>query len=197
MHLYGPIHLYGKNVKNFKRLLLWSLWANAAQISSGAFLGLGNKRLLKYLRSIHQYGHHAHIWWKSLKSSPELNKLWSLIFAQIIGDRRSNKIAKMMILCWRLTFLQQGQICFPMHWYWPYKCMGKQHYGKNVENSYFGHLLYRLWSSWVETWWGALGRLVDTKQLKLIGRSKIHDLENHFRHLFPNLWSIWAETCSG
>ena len=35
----GTIHLYGKNVENFKRLLLWSLWANVAQISCGASLG--------------------------------------------------------------------------------------------------------------------------------------------------------------
>ena len=25
-----------------------------------------------------------------------------------------------MVLCWRLTFLRQGQICFPMHLYGPY-----------------------------------------------------------------------------
>ena len=33
------IHLNGKIVENFKRLLLWSLWANFAQISYGATLG--------------------------------------------------------------------------------------------------------------------------------------------------------------
>ena len=43
----GPVHLYGKNVENFKRLLLWSLWANVAQISCGASLGWGNERLLR------------------------------------------------------------------------------------------------------------------------------------------------------
>ena len=32
----GLIDLYGKNVDNFKWLLLWSLWANFAQISCGA-----------------------------------------------------------------------------------------------------------------------------------------------------------------
>ena len=42
-----PMHLYGKNVQNFKPHLLWSLWANVAQISFGASLGQGNERLLK------------------------------------------------------------------------------------------------------------------------------------------------------
>ena len=43
----GPIHLYGKNVENFKRLFLWSPWASVAQISCVASLGQGNERLLK------------------------------------------------------------------------------------------------------------------------------------------------------
>ena len=47
------------------------------------------------------------------KSSPEPNKPWALIFAQVIGDRRSTKFAKMMVLCWPLTFLRQGQIASP------------------------------------------------------------------------------------
>ena len=44
------MHLYGKNVQNFKQLLLWSLWANFAQISYGASLGWGNEKLLKWSR---------------------------------------------------------------------------------------------------------------------------------------------------
>ena len=66
-------------------------------------------------------------------SSLEPNKPWGLIFAQIIGDRRSTKIVKMMVL--HLTFLWQGQVCFPMHLYGPYTIIWE-----NVENSYFGHL---------------------------------------------------------
>ena len=67
---------------------------------------------------------------------------WGWIFAQIIGDGRSTKIAKMIVLCWRLTFLWQGQIRFPMHLYGPYTfaciCMGPIHlHGKNVENSFW------------------------------------------------------------
>ena len=58
----SSIHLNGKIVKRFKRLLLWSLWANFVQISYGATLGWGNKRLLKLSRSVDQDGRHAHIW---------------------------------------------------------------------------------------------------------------------------------------
>ena len=52
----------GKNVQNFKQLLLWSLWTNFAQISYGASLGRGNKRLLKWSQFVDQDGHHAHLW---------------------------------------------------------------------------------------------------------------------------------------
>ena len=41
------MHLYGKNVQNFKHLLLWSLWANFVQISYRASLGWGNKKITK------------------------------------------------------------------------------------------------------------------------------------------------------
>ena len=58
----GTIHLCGKNVENFKQLLLRSLWANVAQISCGASLGWGNEKLLKWSRSVDQDVHHAHIW---------------------------------------------------------------------------------------------------------------------------------------
>ena len=50
--------LYGKNVQNFKRLLLWNLCASVAQISFGTSLGQGNEKLLQWLRSIDQDGRH-------------------------------------------------------------------------------------------------------------------------------------------
>ena len=53
-------------------------------------------------------------------TSPEPKWSWGWIFAQIIGDGRSIKVAIMMIVRWRLTFLRQGQVCFPMHVYGPY-----------------------------------------------------------------------------
>ena len=57
----SPIHLYGKNVKNFKELL-WSRLANVAQISYWASLGRGNERLLKWLWSIDKGGRHAYLY---------------------------------------------------------------------------------------------------------------------------------------
>ena len=57
------IHVFARpSVNVFKRLLLWSPWANFAQISYGASLGRGNEKLLKWSRSIDQGGRHAHIW---------------------------------------------------------------------------------------------------------------------------------------
>ena len=44
----GTIHLYGKTVENFKRLLLWSLLVNVAQISCGGALGwLRDRKIAK------------------------------------------------------------------------------------------------------------------------------------------------------
>ena len=45
---------------------------------------------------------------------------WGWIFAWIIGDGRSTKVAKRIVVCWCLTFLRQGQVHFPMHLYEPY-----------------------------------------------------------------------------
>ena len=50
-------------------------------------------------------------------SSPELRMPWGWICAQIIRDRRSTKVAKKIVVRWHLTFLQKGQVCFPMHLY--------------------------------------------------------------------------------
>ena len=66
------MHLYGKNVQNFKQLLLWSLLANFAQISYGASLGRGNKRLLKWPWFVDQDGCHAMV--KTFKNLLLLNR---------------------------------------------------------------------------------------------------------------------------
>ena len=42
---------------------------------------------------------------------------WGWIFAQILGDERSTKVAKMIFVHWCLTFLRRGQVCFPTHLY--------------------------------------------------------------------------------
>ena len=58
-------------------------------------------------------------------SSPEPNNPWGLIFAQVIMDGRSTKIAKVMVLHWCLTFY--GMVKFAS----PCICMGPIHlYGK-------------------------------------------------------------------
>ena len=54
------------SVNIFKRLL-WSRWANFAQISYGVSLGGGgggggDEKLLKWSQSVDQDGRHAHIW---------------------------------------------------------------------------------------------------------------------------------------
>ena len=50
---------------------------------------------------------------------------WGWIFVQIIEDERSTKVAKRIIVHWHLTFLRQGQGCFPIHLYEPHNiCMG-------------------------------------------------------------------------
>ena len=43
---------------------------------------------------------------------------WGWIFAQIMGDRRSTKIAKMMILCWHLIFLPPRSNLLPHAFVW-------------------------------------------------------------------------------
>ena len=52
----GSIYLYGKNVENYKQLLLWSHQSYVTQISCGASLGQGNERLLKWSPSTGQDG---------------------------------------------------------------------------------------------------------------------------------------------
>ena len=42
---------------------------------------------------------------------------WGCIFAQVIRDERSTKVAKIIVVHWRLTFLRRDQLCFPMHLY--------------------------------------------------------------------------------
>ena len=42
---------------------------------------------------------------------------WGCIFAQIIGNERSTKVAKIIVVHWCLTFLRWGQVYFPMHLY--------------------------------------------------------------------------------
>ena len=88
-----PLKPLGQCCSNF----MWSL------------LGQENERLLKWALSIDHNGCHA---------SSEPNKPWALIFAQIMGDSRSTKIAKMMVLCWHFTFLPPRSNLLPHAFVW-------------------------------------------------------------------------------
>ena len=95
-----------------------------------------------------------------------------------------------MVLRWHLSFLRQGQICFPCI------CMGSIHlYGKNVDNSYLDISIIQRNRCWPS------GCLWDTKMAKWADKkSKMATtaaiLKINFRHLFSNLRSFWAKTCS-
>ena len=146
-------------------------WNGRGPLTKMAAMPIHNKNLLK-------------------SSSQEPNKPWGLIFAQILGDRRSTKISK-IILCWRFTFLRQGQICFPIHLYGPYIFIWK-----NVENSYFGHLLcnqlnQNLMMSILALMKHKIAKWADTKS-KMATTAAILKIS----YLFSNLRLLWAETCS-
>ena len=110
-------HLYGKNVENFKQLLLWSQCCSNVMWS---LLGIGEQMIAKNGHRPFTKMAAMPIYGKKLQnsSSPESDKPWGLIFAQIIVDRRSTKIAKMMGPRWCLTFLWQSCICFPQAFVW-------------------------------------------------------------------------------
>ena len=95
---------------------------------------------------------HPHLWtirlWnpgaifhvKTLKSSPEPRKLWGWVLVYSIGDSRSSKFVQIMTLGWPLNFLQQGQICVPIH------CTGK------ILKNYFLKMYKRLMAEIYNVW---------------------------------------------
>ena len=100
----------------------------------------------------------------------------------------------MMVLCWRLNVLQQGQICFTRHLY------GAQYIyiGKILRIHIFNissiiHLNRNLMMSIRAPSRHKIAKLADRKS-KMAVTAAI--LKINFRHLFPNLWSFWAEICS-
>ena len=122
----GPIHLYGKMLRTSNDLL-WSYKANSAQISCGASLGQWKKNAK--MVAVH---------WPKMATMLIYGKTYKNLLLQnqlipgaqslqnIFQDRRSTKVAKLMVLPWYLTFLPQGQICFPYAFVWAfYIYMGK------------------------------------------------------------------------
>ena len=101
-----------KNVENSKQLLLWSQCCSNVIWS---LLGIGERMIAKMV-IVH---------WPRWLPRPYMVKPFKTLllqnqitpgassFTQIIVDRRSTKIAKIMDPRWCLTFLWQGCICFP------------------------------------------------------------------------------------
>ena len=99
------MHLYGKNVQYFKQLLIWSLWANFAQISFGASLGWGNEKLLKWSRSVDQVGRHAHIWKKPLKIFSSRTK--NALGLNLCRNHRGREVYQQQGLFWPKIFVRE------------------------------------------------------------------------------------------
>ena len=120
----------GKNLR-ITNNLLWSRRSSVAQNSCEAYLGQGNERLLKWSWSIDQDGRYAYIWQKPFKiffsgTKKALDLIFvQIIFAQITEDRRSTKIAKIMVLHWPLTFLHKVIFASPCICMVQYIYMGK------------------------------------------------------------------------
>ena len=111
----------------------------------------------------------------------------------MLGDRRSTKIAKMMVLCWRLIFLRQGQIFFPMHLYRPGTYIGKMLIIHILDISSIIQLNRNLMMSIRALMRHKIAKWADRKSKMAITAAI---LKINFRHLFSNLRSLWAETCS-
>ena len=77
--------------------------------------------------------------------------LWGWIFAWIIGDRGSTKVAKIKVIHWHLTFLWQGQVCFLMHLY------GKKHlkilFSKTEDGLWLNLCIYHLERAVYQSCW--------------------------------------------
>ena len=107
------------SVNIFKWLLLWSRWANFAQFSYGASLGWGNEKIAKMVA----------VRWPRWPPCPYMVKTfknlllqnWECLGAEPLQESSVKgglpKFSKRIVVCWRLTFLRQGQVRFPMHLY--------------------------------------------------------------------------------
>ena len=112
--VYFLMHLYGKNVENFKQLL-WSLRANVAQISCVASLGQGNESCLNGCGSLTMP-----IYGKNFQNLLLQDRgCLGAEFLHKLSGTGSTKVAQMMVVQLRLTFLRRGQVCFRMHLYRP------------------------------------------------------------------------------
>ena len=155
--------------------------------------------------TMHLYGPHIFVWKKCREFQTTFsprppgqccpNKPWSLIFAQIISDERSTKIAKMMVLRCSLNFLRQVQICFHVQLYGSFTFIW--------EKMLKIHILDIFSKDYVPFSWNLCRSIGAPSRHRIVKRSRSKNQRRppqpHSRkaifNLFPNLWSIWAETC--
>ena len=129
----------GKNVENFKWLLLWS---NIVQISFRASLGLGNERLLKWLRAMTKMA--AIPIYGKKKPRNLLLQNWGCLVAESLHKSSGTGSLPKLLKWWLYIDIWPfyGEVvCFPIHLY-----------GKNVENF---KLLLSLWVSVAQILFGA------------------------------------------
>ena len=117
-----PMHLYGRYTFVWEKCWEFQMTSPLKPLgqccSNFMWSLLGERKIAKIFTSIDQDGRHAHIWKKPLKIFfSRTEDAFGWIFAQIIRDRRSTKAAKMMVVYWRLTFLQWSHVCFHMYLY--------------------------------------------------------------------------------
>ena len=121
------IHLNGKIVENFKRPPLKPL----SQFCSNfiwSHLRVGKRKIAKIVGVRWPRWQPCPYMVKTFKksSSPESRMPWGWIFARIIGDERSTKVAKRIIVRWHLTFLTARSSLLPYAFVWaPYIWIGK------------------------------------------------------------------------
>ena len=124
----------GKNVQNFKRLLLWSLWANVARISFRAYLGQWNERLLSRTKDAlwqnlctnHHGGEGYQLlkWWLYIGIWPLYGKI--ICFCMHLYGSHT--------FVWKKMFRgSRGEVVWNSEHFFPYKCIGK-HLGQCCSN---------------------------------------------------------------
>ena len=145
----GHIHLYGKILRISNDFSSEAAWPMLLQFLGEPPWSRGIKDGRGPLSKMTAMSIYDNNLWKS--SSWEPSKPYGLIVAHIIGDGRSTKVGKMMVLRWRLTFLRKGQICFTIHLYGPYTFIWE-----NVEKTYFGRLPLEQFSQ--DFKWGLLSK---------------------------------------
>ena len=135
---------------------------------------------------------------------------WGWILAQVIGNERSTKVAKIIVVHWRSTFLWRGQVYFPMHWYghhtfvWE-KCWEFQTTSSDKIWATLAQRLQRLWSLWANVAQILCGASLGWGNKRLLKWLRSIDQDGHHAHtlymvktfknlLLRNRGCLWAES---